>query len=177
MHRTAKFIPYDPAYADQVAQAFHDVFTTPPWGETLSLNDARSQLVADGQRPGFGGMVILSGDDVVGFSWWIDISGNELNDRWRPRFAPKDQVPRPEGAGVFMMEFGVIAAMRNHGLGYRLLKDTLVQVEPNHDWIALNTQAFAHAGLALLKSQGFEELGLTGVQVPTRICLMKPLQR
>ena len=177
MNRAVELIPYDAAYESQTAQAYLEVFTTNPWNETLSLNDARQQLQADSERKGFGGLLFRSGDRVIGFSWWFDITGRELGDRWRPRFAPKEKVPAPEGAGVYLIEFGVLPSMRNHGLGHRLLTGTLEQIEPTHDWIALNTHKFAHAGLALLKSYAFEDLGLSGIQVPSRICLMKWLPK
>ena len=57
------------------------------------------------------------------------------------------------------------------------LKATLEAIEPNHDWIALNTNKAAHAGLALLLSNGFMDLGLTGVQSTNRICMMKTMQQ
>ncbi len=177
MPNRIELIPYDPAYTLHTAQAFVEIFTTAPWNESVSLNDVRAQLESDYCRDGFGGFLLRSSDTVAGFSWWFDISGAELNDRWRRRFGPKEKVPSPEGRGVYLIEFGVAPMMQHHGLGQRLLKATLAEIEPNHDWIALDTHKFAHAGLALLKSQAFEELDLTGLQVPTRICLMKTIRR
>ncbi|HLY25974.1 MAG TPA: hypothetical protein VKQ72_06520 [Aggregatilineales bacterium] len=173
MNRVTELIPYNPAYASQTVQAYLEVFTAPPWNEALSLNDALSQLETDAQREGFGGILARTGQEIGGFSWWFDISGPELNDRWRLRFAPKEKVPHLEGRGVFLMEFGILPTLRHHGLGKKILDATLEQIEPNHDWIALNTSNIAHAGLALLKSRAFEDLGLKGIQVPTRICLVK----
>jgi GNAT superfamily N-acetyltransferase len=177
MNRAVELIAYDPAYEYQTAQAFLEVFTASPYSESLTLNDAVSQIQADSERDGFGGVLIVSGDSVIGFSWWFDISGAELNDRWRSRFAPKELIPRPEGHGALLNEFGVLASARNRGLGHRLLQATLEQIEPTHDWIAMNARMFAHAGLALLKSYAFEDLGVTGIQVPTRICLIKTINR
>ncbi len=171
-----ELVPYDPAYVLPTAQTFVDVFTTAPWSESVSLNDVRSQLESDICREGFGGLLLRSADSVAGFSWWFDIRGEELNDRWRRRFGPKEKVPTPEGRGVYLIEFGVAPMLQHHGLGQRLLNATLDKIEPNHDWIALDTHKFAHAGLALLKSQAFEELELIGLQVPSRICLMKFLR-
>jgi hypothetical protein len=177
MNQAAEIIDYDPAYSAQTAQAYLEVFTSPPWNETLSLNDALAQLEADSEREGFGGLIIRTGQEVGGFSWWFDISGQELYDRWHPRFEPKDDVPFLEGRGSFLIEFGIMSKLRHHGLGQRLLQGTLAQLEPSHDWIALNTSNTAHAGLALLKSYAFEDLGLTGIQVPSRICLLKTVRR
>jgi ribosomal protein S18 acetylase RimI-like enzyme len=174
-----ELIPYDPAYVLHTAQAFVDVFTMSPWSEAISLNDVRTQLESDYRRVGFGGLLLHSTleDSVAGFSWWFDSSGQELYDRWRPRFVPKEKVPKPEGRGVYLIEFGVTPMLQHHGLGQRLLKATLAEIEPTHDWIAVDTHRFAHAGLALLKSNAFEELGLSGSQVPTRVCLMKTIRR
>lgn len=177
MNQAAEIISYDQAYAEATAQAYLNVFTSPPWNETLSLSDARAQLDADSERDGFGGLLIRTGETVGGFSWWFDISGQELYDRWQPRFAPKENVPFLDGKGVFLIEFGILSTLRHHGLGNRLLQATLSETEPAHDWIALNTSNNAHAGLALLKSYAFEDIGLKGVQVPTRICLMKMIRR
>jgi GNAT superfamily N-acetyltransferase len=172
-------IPYDHTLALKTAQAFLEVFTTPPWHEAVSLNEAMSQVESDSQRQGFGGILLREKqlDNIIGFSWWFDISGFELHDWWRPRYSPKENVPQPEGRGVYLNEFGVIPAYQHKGLGLRMFQATLKQIEPDHDWIALSTQKYAHAGLALLKSQAFEDLGLVGVQVPTRICLMKYIRR
>src|SRR5262245_14266503 len=177
MSSRIELIPYDPAYALDTAQTFVDVFSTSPWNELVSLNDVRTQLESDYCREGFGGFLLRSPDSVAGFSWWFDITGSELNDRWRRRFGPKENVPMPDGHGAFLIEFGIAPMMRHHGLGQRLLKATLTEIEPNHDWIALDTQKFAHAGLALLRSQAFETLDLSGLQVATRICLMKQIRR
>jgi GNAT superfamily N-acetyltransferase len=175
MRNRIEVIPYDSAYALRTAQAYLEVFSAPPWNEALSLNDVLSQLESDMARKGACGVLMRStfADNIVAFSWWFDITGQELHERWRPRFMPKENVPQPEGRGVYLMEFGVVPTMQHHGLGQRLLKATLADIEPQHDWIALNTHRFAHAGLALLKSTAFEELDLTGAQIPTRICLMK----
>ncbi len=171
-------VPYDPAYALQTAQAFIDVFSPPPFNEPVSLNDILAQLESDYSRAGFGGILLRAAlaNEIVGFSWWFDISARDLHDRWRPRFTPRDNIPTPSGRGAYLIEFGVLPAFQHHGLGQRLLKATLARIEPDHDWIALDTQKFAHAGLALLKSQAFEEVELTGLQVPTRICLMKTIR-
>jgi GNAT superfamily N-acetyltransferase len=174
---TPELIPYDREYEYQTASAFLEVFTIAPFSETLSLNNAQSQLAADSQRDGFGGILVRYGEDIVGFSWWFDISGAELHDTWRPRFEPKDQVPRPEGHGVFLNEFGIRPVLRNHGLGHKLFHATMQQIEPTHDWIALNTHNFAHAGLALLQSHAFVDLGLHGTQVTSRICMLKEIRR
>ena len=176
MNRTIELIPYHPAFEAQTAQAYLDVFSTAEWSENLSLNDALVQLQADSQHDGFGGVLIRTQATIGGFSWWFDLSGNELNERWRSRFAPRDNIPYPDGRGVFVIEFGIKPALRGHGLGNRLLKATLEAIEPNHDWIALNTNKAAHAGLALLLSNGFVDLGLTGIQSPNRICLMKTIR-
>ncbi len=177
MNQPAEIIDYDPSYVAQTAQAYLDVFTSPPWNETLSLNDALSQLEADAEREGFAGLLIRAGNDIAGFSWWFDISGRDLYDRWQPRFVPKENVPYLEGKGSFLMEFGVVSGLRHHGLGNRMLQTTLNLIEPSHDWIALNTSNIAHAGLALLMSHAFEDLGLKGIQVPSRICLLKTIRR
>jgi GNAT superfamily N-acetyltransferase len=177
MRSRIELIPYDPTYTLDTAQAFVEVFTTTPWNEPVSLNDVRAQLDSDNSRAGFGGFLLRSAESVVGFSWWFDISGRELHERWRPRFTPKENVPTPEGRGVYLIEFGVTPMMQHHGLGQRLLNATLAEIEPNHDWVALDTHNFAHAGLALLKSRAFEQLELRGVQVPSRICLMKYIWR
>src|SRR5690349_10085060 len=125
MNQAAEIISFDPAYAAQTAQAYLEVFTSPPWNETLSLNNALAQLEADSEREGFGGLIIRTGEEVGGFSWWFDISGQALYDRWHPRFEPKDSVPFLEGKGSFLIEFGVLAGLRHHGLGNRLLQATL----------------------------------------------------
>src|SRR5258708_33777884 len=177
MNRTVDFIEYDPQYASQTAQAYLEVFTAPPWNETLSLNDALSQLETDAERPGFGAILVRSGDDIGGFAWWFDMTGRELNDRWRRRFGPKEQVPLLEGRGTFLMEFGVLPALRHHCVGNRMLRTAISQIEPTHDWIALNTSTTAHAGLALLKSNAFEDLGLVGLQDSKRLCLLKTIER
>src|SRR3954452_4518820 len=96
---SVELIPYEPIYASPTAQAFLQVFTAPPWNETVTLNDVLAQLDADSGRPGFGGLLLKSGKSVVGFSWWFEISGRELNDIWRPRFTPKEKVPQPGGCG------------------------------------------------------------------------------
>lgn len=176
MNRTAEFVAYDTHYASETAQAYLEVFTAKPWNETLTLNDALSQLRTDTERPGFGGTLIRSGESVAGFSWWFDMTGRELNDRWRRRFGPKESVPLLEGHGVFLMEFGVLGTLRNRGLGRRLLEITLSQTEPGHDWIALDTSTSALVGLALLHGNGFENLDLVGLQDPRRICLLKALK-
>jgi ribosomal protein S18 acetylase RimI-like enzyme len=173
MNRIAEFVAYDPRYASQTAQAYLEVFTASPWNETLSLNDALSQLETDAERPGFGGTLIRSAEAVAGFAWWFDVTGRELNDRWRRRFGPKESVPLLEGKGAFLMEFGVLAALRKRGLGRRLLETTLSQIEPTHDWIVLDTSTTALAGLALLKSAAFAKLDLVGIQDPRRICLLR----
>jgi GNAT superfamily N-acetyltransferase len=175
--RVAEVIPYDPKYENQTASAFLEVFSIAPYSATLSLNDARSQLAADSQRDGFGGVLVRLGEDILGFSWWFDMTGADLYDRWRPRFTPKEGVPRPDGHGVFLNEFGILPALRNRGLGHRVFHATMEQIEPTHDWIALNTDDFAHAGLALLQSHAFVDLGLRGVQVPSRICMFKEIHR
>jgi GNAT superfamily N-acetyltransferase len=176
MNRVAEFTSYDPAYEQETATAFLEVFTSAPYNEILSLNDCRTQINADSHRKGFDGILIRSDDQVVGFSWWFDITGYELYDRWRTRFTPKDRIPKPDGKGAFLMEFGILPTMRHHRLGKRLLEDTLAQIESNHDWIALSTHDFAHAGVALLMNNGFAELGIHGIQVPSRICLMKRIR-
>jgi GNAT superfamily N-acetyltransferase len=177
MNRSIELIPYDPAYESQTAQAYLEVFSTVSWNANLSLNDALVQLQADSQRDGFGGVLIRAQGTISGFSWWFDITGTELNERWRSRFAPRENIPYLDGRGVFVIEFGVKPALRGHGLGNRLLKATLEAIEPGHDWIALNTNKAAHAGLALLLSNGFVDLGLTGVQSPNRICMLKTIHR
>src|SRR5579859_5992457 len=176
MNNAIELIPYDSSYESQTAQAYLEVFTTGHISENLSLNDALAQVSADSQRDGFGGLLVKVQTTIAGFSWWFDISGSELNERWRARFAPRDNVPRPEGRGAFVIEFGVKSTLRGRGLGNRLLKATLAEIEPTHDWIALNTTKSAHAGLALLLSNGFVDLGLSGVQAPGRICLMKTIR-
>lgn len=177
MPNRPELVPYDPSLALPTAQAFLEVFTTPPLNEVLSLNDALSQLESDANRDGFGGILLQAEPTIVGFSWWYAMDGVELHDRWRPRFTPKEKVPQPEGHGVYLTEFGILPRYQHHGLGKRLFERTLSEIEPDHDWIALSTNTFAHAGLALLKSKGFEDLGLKGVQVPTRICLIKYIRR
>ncbi len=172
-----EFITYDSAYDFQIAQAFLEVFTTPPVNEVLSLNEALTQLQSDSQHPGFGGLLVRIADEIVGFSWWFDISGQQLYERWSPRFAPKANIPQPAGRGAFLVEFGVVPRLQNRGLGCRLFKGSLEQIEPDHDWVAVSIHKFVHAGLALLKSEAFEELDLTGIQVPTRICLLKTIRR
>src|SRR5258707_14241585 len=131
MNRPIELIPYDPAYESQTAQAYLEVFSTSPWSENLSLNDALVQLHADSQHEGFGGVLIRAQGTVVGFSWWFALSGNELNERWRSRFAPRDGIPYPSGRGVFVIEFGVKAALGGHGLGNRLVKAPLEATRPN----------------------------------------------
>lgn len=171
-----EFISYDSAHDFQVAQAFLEVFTAPPINEVLSLNEALAQLQSDSRHPGFGGLLVRILDEIVGFSWWFDTSGQQLYERWLPRFAPQENIPRPAGRGVFLVEFGVVPRLQNRGLGCRLLKGSLERIEPNHDWVAVSIHNFIHAGLALLKSEAFEELDLTGIQVPTRMCLIKTIR-
>ena len=181
MRSQVELIPYDPSYVQQAAQTFLEVFTTAPFNETLSLNDVLAQLESDYEREGFGGVLVYSenafANPVVGFSWWFDISGEELRDRWQPRFKPSENIPAPRGRGTYLTEFGLLPTMRFHGLGHRLLQTSLEAIEPNHDWIAVQTQKFAHSALAILKSHAFEELNLTGIQVPTRMCMMKYIWR
>ena len=117
MNSAIELVPYESIYAAQTAQAFLQVFTAAPWNETLTLNDILSQLEVDYSRPGFGGLLVRSGQNVAGFSWWFELTGRELNDKWRPRFTPKEKVPTPEGGGVFLNEFGIVPSMRHHGLG------------------------------------------------------------
>lgn len=168
-----ELVAYDPSYAHATAQAFLEIFTMPPWNETVSLNDLMYQLESDYCREGFGGLLFTSGKDVIGFSWWFALSGHELYERWRPRFQPREKIPTPEGRGTLLAEFGVVPAARHRGLGRRLVQTSLQQIEPDYDWIAVTSQKFAHPALALLKSAAFVDLELTGIQVPTRICLFK----
>lgn len=180
MRSPVELIPYDPAYLQQAAQTFLEVFSTAPFNETLSLNDVLTQLDSDYGRPGFGGLLVYAenafANPIVGFSWWFDISGEELRDRWQPRFKPSENIPTPRGRGCYLTEFALLPTLRHHGLGHRLLRESLDAIEPNHDWIALQTQKFAHAALAILKSHAFEDLNLTGIQVPTRMCMIKSIR-
>ncbi|HVO43112.1 MAG TPA: hypothetical protein VMT34_10830 [Aggregatilineales bacterium] len=175
MHSTVDLIAYEPAHIYDTAQTFLDIFTADPWNETSSYSEIIAQLQTDQGRPGFGGLLLRSATAVGGFAWWYDISGPELFNLWRPRYAPREAIPMLAGRGALLMEFGIRRSLRNKGLGQRLLKASLGQIEPTHDWIALATQDFAHAALALLKSNGFESLGLKGVQRPTAIALLKVL--
>ncbi len=177
MYGNIQVIAYDPAYAYATAQAFLEVFTTPPWNETVSLSDVLAQLATDYSRDGFGGVLTTQGDFVVGFVWWFSITGRELHEQWRPRFQPKENIPLLEGRGVYLSEFGVATSLQNRGLGQRLLKAGLEQMEPQADWIAVISNKQVHSALALLKSQAFEELPLVGIQVPDRICLIKEIYR
>jgi len=177
MHSTIELISYEPAYIHETAQAYLEVFGVAPWNETYSYAEVVSQLQTDQDRPGFGGVLFRSPSEVFGFSWWYDTTGPELNDRWRPRFTPKEQVPTWDGQGCYLMQFGIKALYRHKGLGQRLLKASLAQIEPTHDWIALSTYDFAHAGLALLKSYGFEDLGLRGVQNKAALALVRTIER
>ena len=177
MRNRIEIVPYDNSLALPTAQAMLEVFSAPPFNEALTLNDTLSLLESDQARGGFSGVLVRLADEVVGFSWWYDITGRELYDRWWSRFTPRENIPTLDGRGAYMMEFGVLPTLQHRGLGQRLLKASLEQIEPKHDWIALDTSRFAHAGLALLKSQAFEELDLTGVQSPQRVCLMKRIWR
>jgi ribosomal protein S18 acetylase RimI-like enzyme len=177
MRNRIEIVPYDLSQALPTAQAMLEVFSAPPFNEALTLNDTLALLKSDQARLGFNGVLIRLADTVVGFSWWYDITGHDLYDRWWSRFTPRENIPMPDGRGAFLTEFGVLPTLQHRGLGQRLLKASLDQIEPDHDWIALDTSKFAHAGLALLKSQAFEELELTGIQSPLRICLMKTIWR
>lgn len=168
-----EFLSYNPSHDFQVAQAFLEVFTAPPINEVLSLNEALAQLQSDSKQPGFGGLLVRLLDEVIGFSWWFDTSAQQLYERWSPRFAPRENIPRPTGRGALLVEFGVVPRLQNRGLGCRLLTSSLERIEPDHDWVVVSIHNFVHAGLALLKSQAFEELDLTGIQVPARMCLIK----
>ncbi len=177
MRSRIEIIPYDSTFLLQTARALIDVFSPPPFNENLSLNEALAQVESDQSRAGFEGLLVRSGEEIAGFSWWFDLTGQDLYDRWRPRFAPKENIPVLEGRGVFLLEFGLLPTLQHHGLGQRLLKAALSRIEPEHDWIAISTYKFAYAGLALLKSEAFEELDLTGIQTPSRICLLKTIRR
>jgi GNAT superfamily N-acetyltransferase len=176
MHNTVDLVTYEPSFIYDTAQAYLDIFSAAPWNETFSYNDVLFQLQTDQERPGFGGLLFKSPSEVSGFAWWYDVTGTELYDLWRPRFSPRESIPMIEGRISLLMDFGVRRSLRNKGLGQRLLKAALGQIEPTHDWVVLTTHDFAHAALALLRSNGFETLPLKGVQKPSQIALYKELQ-
>jgi GNAT superfamily N-acetyltransferase len=177
---TIEMIPFDNALVQETAQAYLSIFSAPPWSTTTSLTEVLTQLHTDQTRDGFGGYLVsverYGLKEIGGFAWWYDISGEELHELWRPRFEPKNSIPQLEGRGVYLSEWGVVPSMQNKGLGGKILGAVLESVEPDHDWIAVNSHRHAHAALALLRSHAFELLELKGVQSPERICLLKTVR-
>ncbi|MCS6870090.1 MAG: GNAT family N-acetyltransferase [Anaerolineae bacterium] len=174
MNRTVELIPYRPEYLAQAAQVIREMLTTPPLSETVSLNDIIAQLDADQKREEFGGLVALDEhEQVLGGMWWFGLDGAALYERWKPRFAPREAIPVPNGRGVYIASIGVIPSVRNRGLGKYMLNAALSTLEPEHDWIATTAYQVLSAGLAVLRSQGFELLPLQSTQGQGKVALLK----
>lgn len=174
MNKTIELIPYRPDYLAYAAQAVREMLTTPPLHETASLNDIISQLNADQDREGFGGLLAIDErEQVIGGMWWFSLDGQALYERWKPRFTPREAIPMLAGRGAYIANIGVIPSVRNRGLGKHMLSAALSTLEPDHAWIAtVAYQSFA-AGLAVLRSHGFEPLPLQSTQGYPKVALLK----
>ncbi|MFN7208875.1 MAG: GNAT family N-acetyltransferase [Aggregatilineales bacterium] len=174
MNKTIELIPYRSEYRAEVAQAIREMLTTPPLHETVSLNDVIAQLDADQRREAFGGLLAVDErQHVIGGMWWFGLDGQGLYERWKPRFAPREAIPTPNGKGVYIANIGVIPSVRRRGLGKYLLGAALSELELEHDWIAtVGYQSFA-AGLAVLHGHGFTQLPLQSLQAQGRLALIK----
>jgi GNAT superfamily N-acetyltransferase len=170
-----QLVAYRPEHLWLTAQAIREVITEPPF-DALSLPEVISELQSDQMRDGFGGLVATMRGAPVGLVMWHDLTGRELNDRWRPRFAPKDQVPTPQGNGALIGRIGVMPSVRGHGLGARLLAAALEQIEPTHEWVAMNAYKMGSGMPDMFSVAGFEVLPLVGVQSPNKICLLKTVR-
>lgn len=177
MQSTAlQFVPYQDEYLTVAAQAIREILTTPPLDETLSLSDIVSQLQSDAGRSGFNGLMILHDEVIVGGAWWFAMTGSDLQERWRPRFIPKEDVPNPPGIGAYIPNIGVAPSVRSRGIGAKLLKLTLDAINPDYEWVATASYAAIPAAQAMLHTQGFTTLPLTSTQSTRRVAMLKPLR-
>lgn len=175
MNRTIELMPYESHHLPSAAQLIHEVLSTPPMRETFSLTELLGQLRSDEARAGFAGLVALDTalGEIIGGLWWFALDGKELYERWRPRYSPREAIPQPNGYGAFIPNFGVLPGARNKGLGAHLLNTALTQLEATFDWIAIHGFTSVPQSVAILKSHGFEQLPLVGIQVQDRVCLIK----
>lgn len=176
MQKTAiQIFPYTAADLSEAAQTIREIITTPPLDETASLSDIISQLQADTGRAGFTGVVVRHGPLLVGGAWWYAMTGADLQERWWPRFTPREEVPNPAGTGVYIANMGVIPSVRSRGIGAGLVRNVLAEIEPLYAWAATLTYAALPSASALLQAHGFTALPLTSTQSTARIAHFKLL--
>lgn len=80
-------LPYTPDLLHITGQIIQEIVTAPPLNEISALSDVLAKYQSDSTRDGFGGYLLKVNGKYAGASAWFDVSGRELNDRWRPRFS------------------------------------------------------------------------------------------
>ncbi|MBE2193362.1 MAG: GNAT family N-acetyltransferase [Anaerolinea sp.] len=165
-----EIVPYSPELLHVTGQIIQEVSSV--LDSTLGLSDTLARFQSDASREGFGGLLVRVGERYVGASVWFDVTGRELNDRWRPRYTPREKVPSPAGSGVLLHVMGILPKWRGRGLGRALLEASLAQIEPTHDWIAMSLVSESPAAVSLFQNYGFEALPLVSSNRRS-LCVMK----
>ena len=150
------------ACADELTDAYVEVFTAPPWEHQdaeVTRAAFRERLETDAHRPGFRAVLALAdNDEVEGF-----VTGWTTQDPFRADRA-YGKVTRRLGAdrvnellvGAFEIdELGVRPRARGTGLGRRLLSALTADAPSGRAWLLAWSQA--HATLAFYRRIGWQE--------------------
>jgi ribosomal protein S18 acetylase RimI-like enzyme len=174
---TVERLAFTPALTSSLAQAFLDIFTGAPWNSTMTLNEIYSQITNDSMRHGFDSELIRGNatNKLIGFAWWYDVCYTDLPALLRQTGAYKNDTPRLQGSGSFIVEWGVLEQYRRRGLGRQLLSTALDRIRQKHHWVVIVTNRYAEAARKQLLREGFSTLPSVNAYMSNDICLIKML--
>ncbi|MFI1725453.1 GNAT family N-acetyltransferase [Streptomyces sp. NPDC020489] len=149
-------------FADQLTEAYVEVFTAPPWDRenTEETRSAfRERLEEDARRPGFRAVLALSDSGAVdGFATGWTTPSPFRDDRAYGKVTRRLGAERVDELliGAFEVdELGVRPHARGTGLGRRLLTALTAAVPESRAWLL--TWGQAHDTLAFYRRMGWTE--------------------
>jgi GNAT superfamily N-acetyltransferase len=151
------------ALADELSEAYVEVFTAPPWEHRNARRTGaafRARLETDARRPGFRAVLALSDrGEVNGFATgWITQAPFRTDRAYGKvvRYLGADRVNDLLVGAFEVDELGVRSHARGTGLGRRLLSALTATVGGGGAWLLTWDQA--HDTLAFYRRTGWREL-------------------
>ncbi|MDY6778549.1 MAG: N-acetyltransferase [Candidatus Nanohaloarchaea archaeon] len=106
---------------------------------------------------------------IIGFTWALD--AREAGDV--PETGGFDELVAEETA--YISELGVVPGYQSQGIGSRLSRELLDELEAEYDRVILRTNPEAEKAINLYEQLGFERTGLTDPEYEERVYLVKDL--